>query len=79
MLRFHSSFKLSLVFHILTDLSLTCQGTYLTSTARSHATDNNLHEGAVIGDFNGEFWAVYALHQVIIIFSLKTGNFIVCV
>ncbi|KAJ1387246.1 MFS transporter superfamily [Sesbania bispinosa] len=41
------------------------QGTYLTSTARSHATDNNLHEGAVIGDFNGEFWAVFALHQFI--------------
>ncbi|XP_027349883.1 UNC93-like protein 3 isoform X2 [Abrus precatorius] len=41
------------------------QGTYLTSAARSHAIDNNLHEGAVIGDFNGEFWAVYALHQFI--------------
>ncbi|KAK7284214.1 hypothetical protein RJT34_18956 [Clitoria ternatea] len=41
------------------------QGTYLTSAARSHATDNNLHEGAVIGDFNGEFWAVYAFHQFI--------------
>ncbi|MED6121070.1 hypothetical protein PIB30_026695 [Stylosanthes scabra] len=41
------------------------QGTYLTSTARSHATDYNLHEGAVIGDFNGEFWGVYALHQFI--------------
>ncbi|KAF1880950.1 hypothetical protein Lal_00022980 [Lupinus albus] len=41
------------------------QGTYLTSTARSHATDHNLHEGAVIGNFNGEFWAVYALHQFI--------------
>ncbi|XP_057438431.1 UNC93-like protein 3 [Lotus japonicus] len=41
------------------------QGTYLTSTARSHAKDNNLHEGAVIGNFNGEFWAVYALHQFI--------------
>lgn len=41
------------------------QGTYLTSTAHSHAIDNNLHEGAVIGDFNGEFWAVYALHQFI--------------
>ncbi|CAK8543746.1 unnamed protein product [Lathyrus sativus] len=41
------------------------QGTYLTSTARSHSIDNNLHEGAVIGDFNGEFWGVYALHQFI--------------
>ncbi|KAG4916255.1 hypothetical protein JHK87_053812 [Glycine soja] len=41
------------------------EGTYLTSAARSHSTDNNLHEIAVIGDFNGEFWAVYALHQFI--------------
>ncbi|KEH23994.1 ion channel regulatory protein UNC-93 [Medicago truncatula] len=41
------------------------QGTYLTSTARSHAIDNNFHEGAVIGDFNGEFWGVYTLHQFI--------------
>lgn len=66
--RFYSSFKLSLVTFIFTNCSLTCQGTYLTSAARSHSTDNNLHEGAVIGDFNGEFWAVYALHQVIILF-----------
>lgn len=66
--RFYSSFKLSLVTCIFTNCSLTCQGTYLTSAARSHSTDNNLHEGAVIGDFNGEFWAVYALHQVIILF-----------
>lgn len=41
------------------------EGTYLTSAARSHATDKNLHEGAVIGDFNGEFWGIYALHQFI--------------
>ncbi|CAJ1866119.1 unnamed protein product [Sphenostylis stenocarpa] len=41
------------------------EGTYLTSAARSHSSDNKLHEGAVIGDFNGEFWAVYALHQFI--------------
>jgi len=60
----YNSFILSLVFHIFTDFSLTFQGTYLTSTAHSHAIDNNLHEGAVIGDFNGEFWGVYALHQV---------------
>lgn len=66
--RFYSSFKLSLVTCIFTNCSLICQGTYLTSAARSHSTDNNLHEGAVIGDFNGEFWAVYALHQVIILF-----------
>jgi len=65
MLMFLSSFKLSLVSHILIYLSLICQGTYLTSTARSYATDNNLHEGAIIGNFNGEFWALFALHQVI--------------
>ncbi|KAL2344971.1 hypothetical protein Fmac_006256 [Flemingia macrophylla] len=41
------------------------EGTYLTCAARSHATDNNLHEGTAIGGFNGEFWAVYALHQFI--------------
>ncbi|KAI3474075.1 hypothetical protein Pfo_028863 [Paulownia fortunei] len=32
------------------------QGTYLTSAAHSHANDYNLHEGMVIGKFNGEFW-----------------------
>ncbi|KAF7804557.1 UNC93-like protein 3 [Senna tora] len=41
------------------------QGTYLTSIARDHARDYNLHEGAVIGDFNGTFWAMYALHQFV--------------
>lgn len=41
------------------------QGTYLTSTARFHARDNNLQEGAVIGDFNGEFWGMFACHQFI--------------
>lgn len=41
------------------------QGTYLTSAARIHASENKLHEGTVIGNFNGEFWAFFALHQVI--------------
>ncbi|GAB4833794.1 hypothetical protein Ancab_032043 [Ancistrocladus abbreviatus] len=41
------------------------QGTYLTSTARSHAKDCNLHEGTVIGNFNGEFFGMFASHQVI--------------
>ncbi|XWS67029.1 hypothetical protein CRYUN_Cryun05aG0251300 [Craigia yunnanensis] len=41
------------------------EGTYLTSIARSHATDTNLHEGTVIGNFNGEFWAMFALHQFV--------------
>ncbi|XP_057434794.1 UNC93-like protein 3 isoform X5 [Lotus japonicus] len=65
MSKFCSFFKLSLASSIFTNLSMTCQGIYLTSTARSHATDNKLDEGAVIGDFNGEFWAVFALHQFI--------------
>ncbi|KAG9445045.1 hypothetical protein H6P81_016385 [Aristolochia fimbriata] len=41
------------------------QGTYLTSVARSHASDCNLHEGTVIGRFNGEFWGMFASTQVI--------------
>lgn len=41
------------------------QGTYLTSTARSHANDYNVHEGTVIGHFNGEFWGMFASHQLI--------------
>lgn len=40
------------------------QGTYLTSTATTHANDHNLHEGTVIGKFNGEFWGMFACHQV---------------
>ena len=43
---------------------MNAQGTYLTSTARNHARKNGLHEGTVIGNFNGEFWAVFASHQV---------------
>lgn len=54
------------------------QGTYLTSTARSHARDSNIHEGTVIGNFNGEFWGIYATHQVIgnllALFLLKDGK-----
>ncbi|KAL3628609.1 hypothetical protein CASFOL_027655 [Castilleja foliolosa] len=41
------------------------QGTYLTSAAHSHANDNNLHEGTVIGKFNGEFWGMFGLHQLV--------------
>lgn len=41
------------------------EGTYLTTAALSHAKDNNLHEGTVIGAFNGEFWSMFAGHQVI--------------
>ncbi|KAL2509511.1 UNC93-like protein 3 [Forsythia ovata] len=41
------------------------QGTYLTSTAHSHANDYHLHEGAVIGKFNGEFWGMFACHQLV--------------
>lgn len=41
------------------------QGTYLTSTANSHANDYNLHEGTVIGKFNGVFWGMFASHQLV--------------
>ncbi|XP_028765570.1 UNC93-like protein 3 [Neltuma alba] len=41
------------------------QGTYLTSTARDHARYWNLPEAAVIGHFNGIFWAIYALNQFV--------------
>jgi hypothetical protein len=41
------------------------QGTYLASTARSHASDFNVHEGTVIGHFNGEFWGMFASHQLV--------------
>ncbi|KAF7145480.1 hypothetical protein RHSIM_Rhsim04G0155900 [Rhododendron simsii] len=41
------------------------EGTYITSTARSHAHDCNLHEGTVIGKFNGEFWGMFASNQLI--------------
>ncbi|XP_074264202.1 UNC93-like protein 3 [Silene latifolia] len=54
------------------------QGTYLTSAACSHARDCNLHDGTVIGNFNGEFWGIYATHQVIgnliALFLLKDGT-----
>ncbi|XP_021887715.1 UNC93-like protein 3 isoform X1 [Carica papaya] len=40
------------------------QGTYLTSIARDHAKDYNLHEGSVIGNFNGVFWGMFACHQL---------------
>ncbi|RVW98713.1 UNC93-like protein 3 [Vitis vinifera] len=53
-------------------------GTYLTATARSHANDNNLHEGTVIGNFNGEFWGMFASHQfagnLITLALLKDGT-----
>lgn len=49
---------------LLINLIMAYQGTYLTSTARSHARDHNLHEGTIIGKFNGEFWGVFASHQV---------------
>ncbi|KAK6942931.1 Ion channel regulatory protein, UNC-93 [Dillenia turbinata] len=40
-------------------------GTYLTSTSLGHAKDYGLHQGTVLGDFNGEFWGVCASHQFI--------------
>lgn len=54
------------------------QGTYLTSAARCHAKDLHLHEGTVIGRFNGEFWGFFASTQVIgnliSLFLLKDGS-----
>ncbi|OIT00951.1 unc93-like protein 3 [Nicotiana attenuata] len=41
------------------------QGTYLTSTARSHANDHTLNEAVIIGKFNGEFWGMFASHQFV--------------
>ncbi|KAI6692265.1 hypothetical protein NL676_019975 [Syzygium grande] len=41
------------------------QGTYLTSTARTPAKDCSFHEGTIIGAFNGEFWGMFASHQVV--------------
>ncbi|GAU23037.1 hypothetical protein TSUD_336850 [Trifolium subterraneum] len=41
------------------------QGTYLITTARSHATDSNFHEATIIGNFNGVFFGLYALNQFI--------------
>ncbi|KAK6140280.1 hypothetical protein DH2020_025976 [Rehmannia glutinosa] len=41
------------------------EGTYLTSAAHGHANDYNLHEGTVIGKFNGQFWGMFALHQFV--------------
>lgn len=41
------------------------EGTYLTSAARSQANDHKLHEGTVIGHFNGEFWGIFAGHQLV--------------
>ncbi|KAF9592123.1 hypothetical protein IFM89_011961 [Coptis chinensis] len=41
------------------------QGTYLTSTARTHAKDYQFHEGTILGHFNGEFWGMFACHQLI--------------
>ncbi|KAJ8538370.1 hypothetical protein K7X08_014910 [Anisodus acutangulus] len=41
------------------------QGTYLTSTAHSHANDHSLNEAVIIGKFNGVFWGMFALHQFV--------------
>lgn len=54
------------------------EGTYLTSAARSQSNDHKLHEGTVIGHFNGEFWAIFASHQLVgnllTLFLLKDGT-----
>ncbi|KAM1271614.1 hypothetical protein ACFX2I_032517 [Malus domestica] len=54
------------------------QGAYLTAAARSHARDNGLHEATVIGNFNGEFWGMFACRQfvgnLLPLFLLKSGT-----
>ncbi|CAL5389366.1 unnamed protein product [Camellia sinensis] len=46
--------------------------------ARSHAHDLNLEKGNVIGNFNGEFWGMFAGHQFVgnlmSLFLLKDGT-----
>ncbi|KAI8009648.1 UNC93-like protein 3 [Camellia lanceoleosa] len=52
-------------------------GTYLTSLTCSHAHDLNLEEGSVIGNFNREFWGMFACHRFVgnlmFLFLLKDG------
>lgn len=60
-LPYGGKFKLEIV---VLSLLWVHQGTYLTHAARSHARDNNLHEGTTIGNFNGEFWGMFACRQV---------------
>ncbi|KAI8015642.1 UNC93-like protein 3 [Camellia lanceoleosa] len=65
------------------------EGTYLTSTAHSHAHDLNLEEGNVIGNFNGEFWEMFAGHQggttsgttllyIVFLCSMTLGTILMC-
>jgi hypothetical protein len=41
------------------------QGTYLTFAAKSHAAVCNITEATAIGNFNGQFWSVFASNQVL--------------
>ncbi|KAM0003184.1 putative UNC93-like protein 3, plant [Helianthus debilis subsp. tardiflorus] len=52
-------------YGLLFDYVFVYKGTYLTSAARSQANDHKLHEGTVIGHFNGEFWGIFACHQLV--------------
>ncbi|XP_022865284.1 UNC93-like protein 3 isoform X1 [Olea europaea var. sylvestris] len=61
----YSMVPASLFLGFATSIIWVAQGTYLTSTAHSHANDNDLHEGAVIGTFNGQFWGMYACNQLV--------------
>ncbi|EPS67279.1 hypothetical protein M569_07495, partial [Genlisea aurea] len=40
------------------------EGTYLTSAAHSHAADHDLSQETVVGQYNGEFWGIFAIHQI---------------
>ncbi|CAL5357774.1 unnamed protein product [Camellia sinensis] len=59
--------------------------------ARSHAHDLNLEEGNVIGNFNGEFWGMFAGHQggttsgsgttllhIVFVCSMTLGTMLMC-
>lgn len=40
------------------------EGTYITCAAKNHAAEMKVDEESAIGKFNGEFWGVFACHQV---------------
>ncbi|BBM98531.1 MFS transporter, NAG-T family, sugar:H+ symporter [Marchantia polymorpha subsp. ruderalis] len=41
------------------------EGTYLTFAAKNHAAVCNIPEATALGSFNGEFWGVFSVNQVI--------------
>ncbi|KAK1321366.1 hypothetical protein QJS10_CPA03g01539 [Acorus calamus] len=49
-------------------------GTYRTLAAVSHAKDCNQHEGTIFGNFNGEFWGLFVIGNLISFALLKAGK-----